>query len=64
MNADDPVKAGLVASLSRPGGNITGVNFLAAELGANGWSSCASWCPQARSSAVLVNPTNPITESH
>src|SRR5262249_24443643 len=33
---DDPVKAGIVASLARPSGNVTGVNFLAAELAANG----------------------------
>jgi putative tryptophan/tyrosine transport system substrate-binding protein len=42
----DPVRDGLVASLSRPVGNVTGVNFIASELGArNDWNYCASLCP-------------------
>jgi hypothetical protein len=38
------VRLGLVASLARPGGNLTGINFVNAELVANGWSFCVSWC--------------------
>ena len=43
---EDPVKLGLVTSLARPEGNVTGVNFFFAEVAPKRWNSCVSWCPQ------------------
>ena len=54
--ADDPVKVGLVASLARPGGNITGINFLAAELTAKRLELLRQLLPRADRIAALVNP--------
>jgi putative ABC transport system substrate-binding protein len=56
----DPVKAGIVASLRRPGGNVTGVNYMAAELSAKRLSLLHELTPRAARIALLVNPTNPI----
>ena len=56
----DPVKAGIVASLSRPGGNVTGVNYMAVELGAKRVSLLHDLAPHASHLALLVNPSNPI----
>jgi putative ABC transport system substrate-binding protein len=55
----DPVAAGLVASLSRPGGNITGVTSLNTEVGAKRLELLHELIPQGRTFALMVNPTNP-----
>ena len=57
----DPVQAGIVASLSRPGGNVTGVNFMASELGAKRLSVLLELVPRATRIALLVNRTNPVS---
>jgi putative ABC transport system substrate-binding protein len=59
----DPVRLGLVTSLARPGGNLTGVNFFAAELTAKRLELLRELVPAAVRVAVLVNPDNAeITE--
>ena len=59
----DPVKAGLVASLNRPGGNITGVSFMNVQLGAKRLGMLRELLPKAMRFAILVNRSNPDTDS-
>jgi putative ABC transport system substrate-binding protein len=59
----DPVEAGLVASLNRPGGNVTGVTSLNVEVGPKRLELLHELATAATNFALLVNPTNPATET-
>ena len=61
-NGSDPVKVGLVASLSRPGGNATGMSFYTSALIPKRLELLRELLPQAKTIAFLVNPTNPVAE--
>jgi putative tryptophan/tyrosine transport system substrate-binding protein len=58
---EDPVRLGLASSLARPGGNLTGVNFLNVELTAKRLELLRELVPAAARVAVLVNPANPAS---
>jgi putative ABC transport system substrate-binding protein len=57
---EDPVRLGLVASLAKPGGSLTGVNFLAGELTAKRLGLLREFVPTATRVAVLVNPVRDV----
>ena len=58
----DPVAVGLVASLARPGGNLTGISIFTIELTSKRFALLSELVPRARSIALLVNPNNAYAE--
>jgi len=60
---EDPVRLGLVTSLGRPGGNLTGINLFSGELTAKRLELLREMVPGAARIAVLVNPASPLTET-
>src|SRR5256885_14749648 len=63
LGAGDPVGTGLVDSLARPGGNITGTSSTTSEAGSKTLEVIQDLIPSARRVAVLANATDPFTKS-
>jgi putative tryptophan/tyrosine transport system substrate-binding protein len=59
----DPIGTGLVSSINRPGGNVTGVSFFATELGTKRLEMLRELIPNATTIAVLVDPNTPASET-
>jgi putative ABC transport system substrate-binding protein len=64
LTGDDPVKTGLVPSLSRPNGNITGMTFVSAVLGSKRLQLLRAVAPRAELIAVLMDPNTPESVNH
>ena len=62
FSTGDPVGSGLVASLARPGANLTGFSILSTELAPKRLELLSELVPQAQVIALLVNPNNPASE--
>jgi putative ABC transport system substrate-binding protein len=62
LGGSDPVEIGLVASLSRPGGNLTGMTFMSADLMPKRLEVLSELVPQVRAIALLANPNSPDAE--
>jgi putative ABC transport system substrate-binding protein len=63
LTADDPVASGLVSSLSRPGGTMTGVTWLGGELGAKNLELMRELLPAVDVIGVILNPARPTAEA-
>ena len=59
----DPVRLGIVASLARPGGNVTGISFLVQDLSAKALGLLHAIAPNAAAIALLINPDDPAAQS-
>jgi putative tryptophan/tyrosine transport system substrate-binding protein len=63
VTGGDPVRDGMVTSMNRPGGNVTGVSFLTGEVGAKRLELLRQLVPKATTIGVLINPHSPNTEA-
>jgi len=63
LTADDPVASGLVASMNRPGGTMTGITWLGGELGAKNLELIHELSPAVSQIGVLINPARPTSEA-